>query len=253
MSHHIKVRAAGWNLVWQKKQEKKNQEKALGRSLWVAEWAVSDTTKLSWSHFGWIHQTCSHIRLLLPVHKLFGMFGCGQNHWLPKSTIKTQHLFFFFSSKRSKTHHSECESSHQWPQLFYFHNVPPQKCILCRFHPLPLTDRESNCPYLVTIKLYPALSGEFLPACLVTVTGYGGVKMSQPLLLLHPGKTSSHWWLNHMLTSWQECTHSHSFYESSRQCAPTRNNSESLSDNLPCKKQKICDHWGETRQIFSIY
>lgn len=30
------------------------------------------------------------------------------------------------------------------------------------------------------------------------------IKMSQPLQLLHPKKTSSLWWFNHMLTSWQE-------------------------------------------------
>lgn len=51
--------------------------------------------------------------------------------------------------------------------------------------------------------LSPVFLGEFLPLCLVTVTDFSGGKMSQPLLLLYPKKTSSLWWLNHMLTSWQ--------------------------------------------------
>lgn len=48
-----------------------------------------------------------------------------QNHWFSKSIIKT-----FFSSKRRKTHHWNHvprESSHHQPQLFHFHNTPPQK------------------------------------------------------------------------------------------------------------------------------
>lgn len=49
----------------------------------------------------------------------------GGNHWLPESIIKTP--LVYFSSKRSKTHPSERESSHRRPQLFNFHNRAPQK------------------------------------------------------------------------------------------------------------------------------
>lgn len=77
-------------------------------------------------------------------------------------------------------------------------------CILHHFDPPPLTSKMRNNTELKTIKLYPISSGEFLPKCLVTVTGYYGDQMSQPLQLLHPKKTSSLWWFNHMLTSWQK-------------------------------------------------
>lgn len=65
------------------------------------------------------------LMLARPVDSPFGTSRCACNHWLPESIIKTP--LVFFSSKRSKTHPSERESSHQPPQLFNFHNTAPQK------------------------------------------------------------------------------------------------------------------------------
>lgn len=60
------------------------------------------------------------------------------------------------------------------------------------------------------------------------VACHGGGKMSQPLLLLHPKKTSSLGWLNHMLTSWQRSAPSPiASLKAVDTGAPTRNNSES--------------------------
>lgn len=50
--------------------------------------------------------------------------------------------------------------------------------------------------------------------------------MSQPLQLPHPKKTSSLWWFNHMLTSWQKSapapTASPKAAQPGRHCAPTK-------------------------------
>lgn len=50
------------------------------------------------------------VLLARPFDVPFGSSRCGCNHWLPESIIKTP--LVFFSSKRSKTHPSERESSH---------------------------------------------------------------------------------------------------------------------------------------------
>ena len=118
-------------------------------------------------------QTRSHSHLSLPVILRLSHSAVCKNDRFPKSIINSRHLF---SSKRSKTHHSEhvpYESSRQLPQIFHFHNTPPQKRFALRAAFI-----QHHCPAKWQIprtdQLYAASLGEFLPVC------FGG-KMSQLL------------------------------------------------------------------------
>lgn len=85
----------------------------------------------------------------LPCYCTFAVSICGlRKNTIPDSQSPSSKcsIFFFPPIRGTKTHHSQRESSLCKPQLFYFHNTPPQKrlSILVRFHPSPPASTARN-------------------------------------------------------------------------------------------------------------
>ncbi len=168
------------------------------------------------------------------------------------SKVNNQNLTYFFPVRGEKTHHRQrvpCESSHHWPQLFYFHNTPPQKNVLHSVSlPSITTDqqKEKSNPYLVIIKLCPVFSGGFSPDVprhchRLSQNESATVTSKEDIITL---VTEPH--VNLMT---EERTRSHCLSEGSRHCAPTRNKSE--SEKPPWPKSATIEVTSKTK-IFQI-